>query len=791
MKISEQWLREWANPDIGSEALQHQITMAGLEVDGCEGVAGQFSGVVVAEVKTTEPHPDADKLRVCRVSDGDEEYQIVCGAPNVRPGLKVPLARIGALLPGNFKIKKAKLRGVESSGMLCSEQELGLSDAADGLYELPADAPVGEDIREYLKLNDVIIDVDLTPNRSDCLSILGVAREVAALNKLSYIEPEVPAVAFTHNQEFPVALEAPEGCPQYAGRVIKNVDLSRPTPLWMVEKLRRSGIRSIDPAVDVTNFVMLELGQPMHAFDLAELSGGIRVRWARADEKLLLLDGQEITLNASHLVIADEEKVLALAGIMGGEHSGVQDKTRDIFLESAFFTPLKLAGKAREFGLHTDSSHRFERGVDPANQIRAIERATRLLLDIVGGEPGPVFQISKKENLPARSDITLRHDRVDEILGLHLDRTRIEEMLARLGIRVVKVTREGWVMRPPSHRFDLSIEVDLIEEIARIYGYNRLPVTEPQAQLKIPALPEARTSLRQMRQHLVGLGYREAITYSFVDREALSQLTPSEPQIELANPIASDMAVMRTTLLAGLLKAVRYNQHRQQHRIRLFESGLSFRQVDDELQQEPMLAGVICGSRHPEGWHSTDKAGVDFFDLKGHVESLLGRVGIEASYAAADKPALQPGQSAVILRDGREIGLLGALHPGIAKKLDLNGSIYVFELRLNEIKESRIPSFAGVSKFPENRRDLAILIDKATPFSAVSSVIDEAAGPDCIRHTLFDVYAGEHIGEDKVSLAISVVWRNSERTMRDEEVSEAFNRVVTALQERLSAVLRS
>ncbi|HLT13079.1 MAG TPA: phenylalanine--tRNA ligase subunit beta, partial [Marinobacter sp.] len=479
MKFSEQWLREWVNPSIGSQELMDQITMAGLEVDGFEAVAGEFTGVVVGEVVSVEAHPDADKLRVCQVSDGTQTVQVVCGAPNVRNGLKVPFAVVGAVLPGNFKIKKAKLRGQPSEGMLCSESELALSENHDGLMELPEDAPVGQDIAEYLKLNDIAIDVDLTPNRSDCLSIKGLAREVGVLNSLLVNAPEILPVEAVHSDVPDIRVEAPEGCPRYLGRILRNVNLQAETPLWMQEKLRRSGIRSIDAAVDVTNYVMLELGQPMHAFDREEVAGGIVVRMAKAGEKLVLLDGQEVDLTPETLLIADHEKPIAIAGVMGGEHSGVSEKTRDLVLESAYFEPIMLAGKARQYGLHTDASHRFERGVDYELARDAMERATRLLMDIVGGEPGEIVEVASWEDLPKPRVIDLREKRLADVLGLAIDRTTVEEILSRLGLHVDKLLKDGWRISVPSFRPDISIEEDLIEEVGRIFGYNNLPVTEP------------------------------------------------------------------------------------------------------------------------------------------------------------------------------------------------------------------------------------------------------------------------------------------------------------------------
>ncbi|HEY7775676.1 MAG TPA: phenylalanine--tRNA ligase subunit beta, partial [Kineobactrum sp.] len=538
MKISEQWLREWVSPALTTAELAHQITMAGLEVDAVEPVAGVFTGVVVAEILSAEQHPDADKLRVCKVNTGSGTVQIVCGAPNARVGLKAPLAQIGAVLPGDFTIKKAKLRGLESQGMLCAEQELGLSDANAGLMELPVDAPVGADLRSYLALDDQLIEIGLTPNRADCLSIAGIAREVGLLNGLPVntvaCEP-VPAVI---GDVFPVRLDAPQRCPRYAGRVIKGIDISRPSPLWLQEKLRRCGLRSIDAVVDVTNYILLELGQPMHAFDLGKLQGGIVVRTAEQGETLALLDGQTITLREDLLVIADHTVPVAMAGIMGGDATAVDDKTCDIFLESAFFTPDLLAGKARGFGLHTDSSHRFERGVDFCLQRRALERATRLLLDIVGGQPGPVTEVTDEASLPLVPPVLLRRARIRRLLGFELADAEVERILSGLGLGVA-ATGEGWVCEVPSWRFDISIEADLLEELARVYGYNRLPVSHIRADLVIPAKAEARLSIRHLRRHLAARGYREAITYSFIDPRLQQLFAPDTAPVALQNPISA------------------------------------------------------------------------------------------------------------------------------------------------------------------------------------------------------------------------------------------------------------
>ncbi|MGE8395588.1 MAG: phenylalanine--tRNA ligase subunit beta, partial [Pseudomonas sp.] len=563
MKFSEKWLRGWVNPQVSRDDLVARLSMAGLEVDSVTPAAGQFSGIIVGEVLSTEQHPDADKLRVCQVSNGSETFQVVCGAPNVRPGLKIPFAMIGAELPGDFKIKKAKLRGVESNGMLCSAAELQISEENDGLLELAADAPVGTDIRVYLDLDDASIEIGLTPNRGDCLSLAGLARDVGALYDVPVTRPQVPAVAATHDEVRPVEVLAPAACPRYLGRVIRNVDLTKPTPLWMVERLRRSDLRSIDAAVDITNYVMLELGQPMHAFDLAEINGGIRVRMAEEGEKLVLLDGQEVTLRPDTLVIADHSRALAIAGVMGGERSGVAAGTRDIFLESAFFEPISVAGKARSYGLHTDASHRYERGVDSQLAREAIERATGLLLEIVGGEAGPVIDVTSEAHLPKVAPVTLRAERLTQMLGMEMASAEVEQLLNGLGLKTT--AGEGqWQVEVPSHRFDISLEVDLIEELARLYGYNRLPVRYPQARLAPQAKAEARGELPALRRLLVARGYQEAITYSFIDPKLFELFSPGVEPLLLANPISNDMAAMRASLWPGLVKSLQHNLNRQQ-----------------------------------------------------------------------------------------------------------------------------------------------------------------------------------------------------------------------------------
>jgi len=791
MKFSEQWLRGWVSPQVSRDELVARLSMAGLEVDSVTLAAGAFSGVIVGEVLSTEQHPDADKLRVCQVSNGSETFQVVCGAPNVRPGLKIPFAMIGAELPGDFKIKKAKLRGVESNGMLCSQSELQVGEGNDGLMELPADAPVGQDFRVYLELDDASIEVDLTPNRGDCLSLAGLAREVGALYACDVTVPAVAAVPVSHDDVRPVEVLAPNACPRYLGRVIRNVDLSRPTPLWMVERLRRSDIRSIDAVVDITNYVMIELGQPLHAFDLKEINGGIRVRMAEEGEKLVLLDGQEVSLRADTLVIADHQRALAIAGVMGGEHSGVSSETRDVFLESAFFDQIAVAGKARSYGLHTDASHRYERGVDWQLARKAMERATGLLLEITGGEAGPVVEAVSEKDLPSIALVTLRADRIEQMLGLKMDPIEVERLLTGLGLVVSSEAAGQWRVEVPSHRFDISLEVDLIEELARLYGYNRLPVRYPQARLAPQAKAEARSDLPELRRLLVARGYQEAITYSFIDPRQFELFSPGAQPLLLANPISNDMAAMRASLWPGLVKSLQHNLNRQQDRVRLFESGLRFVGQLDGLKQEPMLAGVVCGSRLPEGW-AQGRDVVDFFDVKADVEAVLGFAGaLDAfTFVPGKHPALHPGQTARIEREGREVGYVGAIHPELSKTLGLDRPVFVFELVLAEVALGKMPKFQELSRFPEVRRDLALIADEGVAATAVLDVIRENAGEWLTDLRLFDVYQGKGIDPHRKSLAVGLTWQHPSRTLNDDEVNAATHKILTSLEERLNATLR-
>ena len=792
MKFSVQWLREWVNPDISIETLSKQLTMAGLEVDAESPVAAEFSGVVVGEVLTIESHPEADKLQICTVNVGEAEpLQIVCGAKNVHVGMLVPTACVGAVLPGNFKIKKAKLRGVPSMGMLCSEQEIGLADSAEGLMPLAADAPVGTNIRDYLQLDDVMLELGLTPNRSDCLSISGIAREVGVLNRCELSAVAEVAVASTVDDQFSVDVTATEACPRYLGRVIKGVNPKAATPMWMQERLRRSGVRSISPVVDVTNYVMLELGQPMHAFDLNKLSGGIQVRFANSGEQVKLLNDETIKLTDDTLVIADQNGPLALAGVMGGNDSAVEDETIDLFLESAFFDPDVIAGKARSYGLHTDSSHRFERGVDYELPRRAMERATQLLKEIVGGEVGPITEVLSEAHLPKRVPVTLRASRLKRLLGVELAKNDVSEILTRLGMQAECSANDEWCAVAPSFRFDISIEADLIEELARIFGYENIPSIPPVARLQINASSEAEVTPQRIRQLFVDRDYQEAITYSFVDEAQQLRLNPEATAIKLANPISAEMSVMRSTLWTGLLQALSYNQNRQQKRIRFFEIGVRFCGELKERKEEKVIAGVVCGSQSAEQWGQKSRE-IDFFDLKADVEALLALApGRKFTFNAEVHPALHPGQSAVINdENGAVCGHVGLLHPEISKNMGLEGNTFLFEISYESIAKRVLPAFHELSKFPAVRRDIAVIVDEHVSSQSVCDCIKTAAGGLLQELQLFDVYQGKGVDSGRKSVALGLTLQEFSRTLTDSEIDGVVVGVLSSLNENLGATLR-
>jgi phenylalanyl-tRNA synthetase beta chain len=788
MKFSEQWLREWADPKISSAELVKTLNFLGLEVDAVAPAAPAFSGVVVAQVKSVNPHPDANRLRVCQVDAGGELLQVVCGASNVRAGMKAPLAMVGASLPGDVQIKKGKLRGVESHGMLCSETELGLAEKAEGLMVLPEDAPIGTDLRQYLNLSDVLIEVDLTPNRGDCLSVKGIAREVALATGGKWQERWPAAVSAQSKAQFAVTVQAPQACPRYAGRVIEGINPDVQSPLWLVEKLRRSGVRSIHPVVDVTNYVMLEMGQPLHAFDLDRLQQGIVVRMARDGETLQLLDGTEAKLQADTLVIADAKCPCALAGIMGGSASAVSVGTRRVFLESAFFAPAAIQGRARRYGKHTDSSHRFERGVASDLQRHALERATALIMEIAGGKPGPVSEVADQNTLPRQPVIRLRRTRLQKILGNSLADARVESILTGLGAQV-KAGADGWQVTPPVFRFDLGIEADLIEELARIQGYEHLPRTVPAFRPAALKGSETDVPAAALASALIERGYHEVVCYSFVDPKLQRLIEPDRQALQLANPISAEMSEMRVSLLPGLLSSLLYNVNRQQKHLQIFEVGSRFIKQASEIKEETMISGLRYGAASPEHWGGKVRA-VDFYDIKGDVERLLQMGAHQVRFEPDLHPALHPGQAAAVYVDGTLIGRLGALHPAIMRALDLDDTVYVFELLMSPLLHGRLPAYTSISKYPAIRRDLSLEIDQSVTWQQLEDCVRAAAPRYLAEVRLFDVYSGKGVTPGRKSFAIGLILQEISRTLTDVEIESAISRILGTLNQDLGATLR-
>ena len=787
MKFSENWLREFVNPDVSSGELAEQLTMAGLEVEAVTPCRPGFSGVVVARVTGMDPHPDAASLKLCRVDAGAGEIEVVCGADNVRPGGVYALAPEGAVLPDGRRIRTTELRGVVSRGMLCSAAELGLSDDAGRLLELGPEGKPGQDLGEYLALDDNIVELSLTPNRGDCLGLIGIAREVAVLNGGQLKRRRARSVAAAVKDVRKIRLEAAAACPRYAGRVIRDVDSRRETPSWIRERLRRSDIRSVNAVVDITNYVMLELGQPLHAFDHEKLRGPVQVRLSRKGETVTLLDGAAHTLDAQTLVIADDTGAVAMAGVMGGQDSAVNDDTRHLFLESAWFSPAAILGRARLYGMHTDASHRFERGVDPTLQAEAVERATALIMEVCGGRPGPVVDKVVQAHLPAAGTVTLRAGEVQRRLGVDVPAAACWGILKRLGFRVSGRGAVRDVSAPP-YRFDIAVEADLIEEIARIHGYQAIPSRLPAAALAMPGEDRGGRAREAMLATLTERGYFEAITYSFVDPALQQQLLGEGEDAALLNPISTELSVMRRSLWPGLLQALQYNLKRQQQRVRLFELGRVY-----SGQREPlMLAGLIYGNSYIEQW-GIESIYSDFYDLKGDVEAMLqaasGRAG-EIRFRPAQHPALQGGRTAQLLRDSQELGFIGAVHPRHLRWLDIPHPVYVFEIDLQLIPSKSGLKYEKISKYPSVRRDLSMLVEVDLPVAEVLQVIESSAGDSLYNLELFDLYRGEGIDLGKKSLTLGLTFQRYSSTLTDEEVDSLMALILNALQEKFGATLR-
>jgi phenylalanyl-tRNA synthetase beta chain len=797
MKLSEQWLREWVDPPLDSNELAEQLTLAGLEVDSITPVAGQFTKVVVGQIVSVVPHPDpkVSRLQVCQVDIGTGTLlSIVCGATNARAGLKVAVACIGADLPNNISIKEAKLRGVLSQGMLCSATELGLTTEKESaeILELPFDAVLGQDLPTYLQLADHTLDVHLTPNRGDCLSVQGLARDLAALTGSPLKGVPLPVITSTITEQLAITVQSTSDCPYYCGRIIRGINPTAKSPLWLTERLRRSGFRAIHPVVDVTNYILLEQGQPLHAFDLSRLDSEIIIRRAKKSEKILLLDSKEVCLDNTTLVIADKTRVQAIAGIMGGLDSAVSESTTDIFLESAFFTPAALAGRARHYGLSSESAYRFERGVDPSLALPAIERATQLLLEIVGGKVAPITE--RKSSFTKPLPITLREFRIKKILGITFSATEILSILQRLGMTVTqhKTQENTWEVIPPRWRFDIFKEVDLIEELARVHGYDKIPLSFPHSAQHFLASSETALPLSRLRHLLVDRDYHEVITYSFTSPQLQKDFSPQEEApLVLLNPISNELSVMRSSLWPGLLSAAIYNQKRQQTRIRLFETGLCFQTQQGKLSQDPYLAAIATGTRTREQW-GLPEIPLDFFTVKSDVEALLRLSGqlAKIQFIPGKHPALHPGQASQIMQGDRTIGYLGALHPKLVEKFDLLGPVYLFQLALSAITQAHLPCFQQFSKFPIVRRDISFWIEEKFPAQAILAQLRIDGGSwlnDCY---LFDVYHDKKLGEKKRSLALALLWQHPTRTLVDTEVDDLVKKVIEGLKQHFSIQLR-
>ena len=795
MIISEQWLRDWVRVDLNAQEIADCLTNAGLEVDGVDAVAGPIENLVVGKVLTMEKHPDADRLNCTTVDIGTEVLNIVCGAANVREGLMVAVATVGAKLPNGLKIKKAKVRGVESIGMLCSASELGLEESSEGLIELDADAEVGQRVDEYLSLDDNLIDIDLTPNRGDCLSVQGIAREMKVLAGGSYHPLDIDPIEASIDDSIEVELQDSTNCPRYIGRIIKGISRDAATPLWMQERLRRSGVRPISPVVDITNYVMIELGQPMHAFDLAKLDSKIVVRQSVAGEKITLLDDSEATLDGETLVIADAKAPIAIAGVMGGANSAIGDDSTDIVLEAAHFTRKSASGKARRYGLHTESSFRFERGVDPQLPSLAMERATELVLAICGGDAGPLSEQKDGAGLATKPAVEIRLDRLISLLGMPLNEAEVGDILSRIADSVVG-DNGVWSVTPPSYRFDIEREADLVEEVARVKGYDNIPTAMPRIAPRTIAASENRISVRQVRQSFVARDYREAITYSFIDEKAHTLFSNEEP-VKLANPLAENMAVMRTSLLPGLMGALQFNANRQHDRIRFYEVGATYHKDGKAFREEQKIAGVLMGAAASSQWGINKAQNVDFYDVKADLDAVLALTGHKNPiiFSEFEHIALHPGQTSSLVRkndDGTEVvlGYLGRLHPTLEKHYGVN-NVFAFELNLDLALNAELPAFKEVSKFPSIKRDLSVVVAQDLPVGKLLNSLREELGDVLNKVELFDVYRGQGVADDAKSVSLSLVWQYADKTMTDEEAEKLTGSALSLLESNWGAALRS
>ena len=791
MRINLDWLREWIDLRSDANELAERLTTAGLEVEAVLDVAPPFSGVIVAEIVGTQRHPEADQLKVCEVSDGNTIISVVCGAPNAEPGVKAAFAPVGANLPGGIRVEKVQLRGVWSDGMLCSAKELGIGEDGEGLLAVGSDASAGRPLREYLGLDDVILDIDLTPNRGDCFSILGVAREVAAIYRRKLKVNTISPVAEAIDEQFPVSVKAKAACPSFFGRVIRNIDIEANSPVWMKERLRRVGMRPINPVVDITNYVMVELGQPLHAYDLGQLRDEVIVRFAKKNEELTLLDGQKLDLETDVLVIADKTSAVGIAGVMGGQRTAVEKNTTDIFLEAAFFTPEVIAGRARRYGLQTDASLRFERGVDSRQQGRAIERATAFLLEITGGDAGPLTSTVDQDALPKNIFIRLREKRLEMLLGLRLPKKQVESILRNLQIEF-ESAKEGWKVMPPSFRFDLNIEEDLIEEIARFIGYEKIP--------SIPEVSHSKKSFDEVTEFdndyiadlMVAKGYTEVINYSFVDEGFEHTINPDNESVYLKNPISTQMKVMRRSLWPGLLATAKKNISYQQNRLKIFEIGKQFIHKKESVKETEVVAGLVTGLALPEHW-DVKMRDVDFFDVKADIEALLimsGRAS-DVEFLAENHPALAPGQTARIYIAKKSIGWVGVLHPQLQRSFGIKKNIILFSLQTKNIFQKGYQVFQSYGKFPWVRRDLAVVVDENVAASELVSEAQKVGGKLLQNVVIFDVYRGTNIGFGKKSVALGLILQDTSRTLGDEDADNVVKAIARGVKLAFGATIRT